>query len=154
MGVAVAVVVSLVLQIIAPQLSGTTSMLFGILICLVSFVLATVPVWHYTNTHQLTIPAGTGAGMGAITLIIAGVIGFALQYAIIAAGLIPDPQIAALDQMEASGMSQDQIDMAMRFSSPLFSLTFGLVISAVVGAIGGAIGAAIFKKGQPEPEGF
>lgn len=154
MGVAVAVIVSLLLQLIAAQLSGTTAMLLGIFICLVSFVLAAVPVWHYTNTHQLTIPAGTGAGIGAITLIIAGIIGFVLQYAIIAIGLIPDPQIAALDQMEASGMTQEQIEMALRFSSPLISATIGIVVSAVIGAIGGAIGAAMFKKGQPEPEGF
>ena len=70
MGIAIAVVVTLLIQILTQQLlTGMASSIMGIFGCLLSFALAAVPVWHYTETHKLTIPAGAGAGMGAITLI-------------------------------------------------------------------------------------
>ena len=122
----------------------------GILGCLIPFSSGLVAVWHYAATHNLTIPAGQGAGMGALAGFAGAVVATVLVLALISAGILPDPVEAARLQMEGQGMSDEQLDSAMamveRFSNPV-GLALGAVVGALFGAISGAIGAVIFKKG-------
>lgn len=149
LGAVVYAVVSVVLAVIGQaaglgNVGGAVLLLFS---CLIGLALGAMPVWHYTSTHQLTVPAGTGAGMGAGALAIGVIIAAILQFALVAAGVMTDPQELMMDQWEAQGMTQEQIEMAQTFSNPLISTAIGLVIGAVIGAVGGAIGASIFKRG-------
>ncbi len=127
----------------------------GLLGCLVLIASAMVAVWHYTSTHQLTIPGGTGASMGTLVGIIGAIIGGLIGYTLIQMGVLPDPAVAAAEQMRERGMSREQIEEAQEmteiFSSPIVFLLIGSVLGAIGGAIGGAVGAAMFKKGGPEP---
>jgi len=123
----------------------------GILGCLIPFSSGLVAVWHYTATHNLTIPAGQGAGMGALAGLGGAVVATIIVLALISAGILPDPVEAARLQMESQGMSDEQIDGAVAmvelFSNPVIDLAIGAVVGALFGAISGAIGAVIFKKG-------
>lgn len=111
-----------------------------------------IAVWHYTSTNGLTITGGEGAGMGAAAGAIAAILAGLIGYALVAAGLMPDPEVVMREMLE--GMPEDQRGMAERFGGfgmgPVGWL-INAVIYAVIGAIGGAIGAAIFKKGGATP---
>ncbi|MEM8559956.1 MAG: DUF4199 family protein [Bacteroidota bacterium] len=129
------------------------SFIAGLLSCVAILVGAMVGVWHFTNTHQLTISAGQGAGLGVSVGLVGALISGVLGLALIAAGVLPDPVEAAIEQARAMGQTEEQIDMARSmteiFAGPV-GIAFGLVIGALFGAAGGAIGAAIFKKGEPD----
>jgi hypothetical protein len=153
LGAVVYAIVSVVLAVLGQAMTlgtagGAILLLFS---CLFGLALGALPVWHYTSTHQLTIPAGTGAGMGAGALAIGVIIAAILQFALVAAGVMTDPQELMMDQWEAQGMTPEQIETAQAFSNPLISTAIGLVIGAIIGAVGGAIGAAMFKRGPEEP---
>ena len=149
-GVLAYVILSLLLQFFAAG-----GMMSGALGCLVILGSAMVGVWHYTSTNQLTIPAGEGAGIGALVGIGGALLAGALSLFLISAGAMPDPSDLALEQMRAQGLSDEQIEsqrgMVELFSSPLMVLLVGGVLGALVGAIGGAIGASVFKKGGAAP---
>ncbi|HYE96741.1 MAG TPA: DUF4199 family protein [Rubricoccaceae bacterium] len=149
LGALVSIVLSLLIQFLSANSPGNPVM--GILACLLIFVGPLVAVWHYTNTHNLTLKAGQGAGIGALTGVIAGIIGGIIGYALLAAGVFPDPMEAARVQLEQQGMSEEEIEQAMSiaqtFSNPAVTVVLGVVMGAIVGAIGGVIGAALFKKG-------
>jgi len=152
LGTAVYVVVSLILQFIGQGMGGgAATMVVGALGCLIALAIGAVPVWHYTSTHNLTVPAGTGAGMGAISLVLGAILLSLVTWLLVSAGVMPDPQEIALEQMEREGMPQEQIDLAMQFANPLISAAIGAVLGAILGAIGGAIGASMFKKGTEPP---
>jgi energy-converting hydrogenase Eha subunit A len=112
-----------------------------------------VAVWHYTSTNALTITGGEGAGMGAAAGAVAAILTGILSYALIAAGILPDPEVVMQEMLES--MPEDQRAMAERFggvgTGPV-GWIINAVIYAVIGAIGGAIGAALFKKGPITPE--
>lgn len=150
-GVLAYVFIGIVLQLVA----AGTGFLSSVLGCLVILGSAMVAVWHYTSTNGLTIPAGEGAGMGALVGLFGAVLAGLLTYLLISAGAMPDPADLALEQMRSQGMTDEQIEeargMAEMFSSPLMVLLVGGVIGALVGAIGGAIGASVFKKGGDAP---
>lgn len=142
-------VVNVVLSVIAQgaALGTAGGLVFALLGCLIALAIAALPVWHYTSMHNLTLRAGPGAGMGAMAIAIGVIIAAVLQYSLIAAGLLADPQEAMMDQWEAAGMGPDEIEMAQRLANPLITTAIGIVFGAVIGAVGGAIGASIFKKG-------
>lgn len=144
-------VVYIVLGLLVQFLFQGGGMVAGIISCLIPLSSGLVAVWHYTSTHSLTIPAGQGAGMGALAGLAGAVVAGAIGYALIAAGILPDPVEAARIQMESQGMSDEQIDGPMaiveRFSNPVIGLAIGAVIGSLLGAVSGAIGAVIFKKG-------
>ena len=145
-------VVYIVLGLLINFLFQGGGMVAGFLACLIPLSSGLVAVWHYTATHNLTIPGGQGAGMGALAGLAGAVVASAIAYALISAGVLPDPIEAARIQMEGQGMSDEQIDSAMamveRFSNPVIGLAIGAVVGTLLGAISGAIGAVIFKKGE------
>jgi len=149
---AVYVVLGLILSLfVQPGASPVMGMVMGLVGCLVMIGVGMLAVWHYTTNHALTVPGGTGAGMGAAAVALGVLIGAVVSYLLVTAGVIPDPQLAAIAELERQGMPDDQIEMVVRFSNPLISTSIGLVVGALMGAIGGAIGAAVFKRGGAEP---
>lgn len=124
----------------------------GAICCLGVIGAGLVAVWHYTSTNQLTITGGEGAGMGAAAGAVAAILTGVLSYALIAAGILPDPEVVMQEMLR--NMPEDQRAMAERFggfgTGPVGWL-INAVIYAVIGAIGGAVGAALFKKGGTEP---
>lgn len=157
LGALVYVVLGLIAQFIVYNSGLMGSPAGGVFMCLVAIVAPIVAVWHYTNTNSQTIPAGEGAGLGALAsatgAVIAGVLGLLLQQV----GLFPTvEQMMEIqrEQMLSQGMSPEQIDQATQmmgaFSNPLVGILIGLVIGAVVGAIAGAIAALVFKKGEED----
>lgn len=123
----------------------------GCIACLGYAAAGVVGVWHYTNTNELTIASGNGAGMGALAGVVAALIASLIGYVLMTMGLIPDMQ-QVLEQMSESGqMPDEQLEMMEGiFNSPLFfggMIVLSTILGAILGAIGGAIGASMFKKG-------
>lgn len=151
-GVAVSVVLGLVLGFIAANAGTVGASLAGCFSCVVALAAPMIAVWHYTNTHGVTLAAGQGAGIGAAVGAIGGLLSAIVQRLLITAGVFPDPVAQAREIYEAQGMSPEQIDQAMgmvqAMSGPVVGIVSALVIGALIGAIGGAIGAAIFKRGD------
>lgn len=115
-------------------------------------------VWHYTDTYQLTVAGGTGAGMGALAAVAAGIVDGVIGLIFQALGLVPSAEEAAqafLEGMQQAGSGEQAEAVRQLVESPLFLIAvFGiqLLIFAVLGAIGGAIGASLFKKeGEEDP---
>lgn len=129
----------------------------GCIACFLYFGAGLMAVWHYANTHGVTISGREGAGMGALAGIIAGTVAGLISLVLMAADLQPTFREAMEQQMEASGMDPAQMEqLEAMFESPLFILAvvvIGLTIDAIVGAIGGAVGASTFKKGPVESGG-
>ncbi|MDX1420087.1 MAG: hypothetical protein R3181_08980 [Rubricoccaceae bacterium] len=146
-GAAVYVAIALLISFL--QLTGVVGGLLG---CLVIFTAGLVAVWHYTSTHHLTIKAGEGAGMGALAGLLGAVVGGAISFALISAGILPDPIELTRQQMVNQGLSDAEMEqalaMAETFSSPIIGLAIGSVLGALFGAASGALGAALFKKGD------
>jgi hypothetical protein len=137
---------------VAAALFSLIPMAGSCLACIAYLCAGLLAVWHYTNTHQVTITGGQGAGIGALAGIVAMIVASILGYLFMAIGLAPNWQDMMMQQLEASGMDPEQQEqMAEFFSSPLVWVGFillGLVLYAIIGAIGGAIGASVFKKGR------
>ncbi len=157
LGALVSAVLGVVLSILAFQGGMAAQMLGSCALCLAAFAGPLVAVWHYTDTNDLTIPAGSGAGLGALTGVVGAVISWVLAFALRSIGLIPtvaEIQERQRDMFIERGMDPAQLDQAISSSSwmsgPIPELVMGIVVGAIVGAIGGAIGAAIFKKGPVE----
>ncbi len=133
--------------------------------CLVPIVGGLLAVWHYTTTHELTIPGGEGAKIGALTALFGNILSSILAVVLSFVGIGHNPfsskaaREAALRQLENQNIPPEAYDQALqqieRFTSPGFILLFaviGLIAYALVGAVGGAIGASIFKRGGEVPE--
>jgi hypothetical protein len=124
--------------------------------CIAIIAVPMVAVWHYTSTHQLTISAGSGAGLGAITGVAWGLLGYVVSLGLQALGVLPtQEEMIALqrEQMLSQGLTAEQIDGAMGFATAMtgpVGAIAGIVIGAVLGAIVGAIAATIFKKGEED----
>lgn len=151
-GALVATVALLISTAIADPTNPVGSIGSSAICCLGVIAAGLVAVWHFTSTNEITITGGEGAGMGAAAGALSAILTGLLTYALIAAGLLPDPEVVMQEMLET--MPEDQRAMAERFggvgSGPVGWL-INAVIYAVVGAIGGAIGAAIFKKGGAAP---
>lgn len=156
-GAAVAAVLSLVQLFIASGGGQAGQYLSGLICCLVAIGGAGVAVWHYTSTYRLTIPAGTGAGLGAMATGGGYLIAYAVGEILQAVGVLPSDEealAAAREQLVAQGtLSAEQIEQTLEISQ-MFTGVLGAVVSlillAVVGAVVGAIAAAIFKKGEAD----
>lgn len=150
-GIGTSVVLGLAFTFVSSTTGTIGQSLAGCLTCLVWLAAPMVAIWHYTSTYNLTIPAGQGAGMGAVVGAGGGGISAILQQVLVSVGVLPDPVQQAREIYEAQGMSAEQIDQTMSmvemFSGPVMGIVVALVIGALVGAIGGAIGASVFKKG-------
>lgn len=151
LGAVVAVVVGTLLNIVIANAGTTGLMIGGCTACLLIFIGPLVAVWHYTSTHSLTLTAGEGAGIGALTGVAGSALGWAVTYVLRLADVLPTAAEAQRQAAEAFGADPSQLpDQSGSFlSTPIGELLVGLVMGAILGAIGGAIGAAIFKKGDP-----
>ena len=123
----------------------------GCLACLAVIGAGVLAVWHYTDTYNLTITGGQGAGMGAlagvVALVVAGLIGFLFQ----AIGLTPGFTEAFQEGFRQGNADPEQAEQILELiTGPVGIITFivvGLILYAILGMIGGVIGASIFKKG-------
>ena len=131
----------------------------GCLGCLVILAGPAIAVWHYTSTYKVTMLAGPGAAMGAITGAIGALIGGLAQQALIALNVLPDVAEALAMQrnrMIAQGMDPAQVDQAMKMgesfsglsSNPVLGIAVGIVFGAALGALFGALATLVFKKGD------
>jgi hypothetical protein len=156
LGAAVAAVLTIANLFLATGGGQTGQYLAGLVCCLSAVAGAGVAVWHYTSTHNLTISAGTGAGLGALACaggyLIAYVVGEGLQ----AVGVLPsDAEVVerARQQLLDQGMDPAQVEQAMQFSeltTGVLGAVINVVVLAILGAVIGAIAAAVFKKGEPD----
>ena len=155
-GAAVAAVLAFIQGFLAVG-GGTSGQYLGsLLCCLVAAAGAGTAVWHYTTTHNLTIPAGTGAGLGAAAVsagyLVAYLIGVVLQ----AVGLRPSNAELleqGRQQMIDQGMDSALVDQGMgvaEMASGPLGAAITLLVMAVLGAIVGAIAASVFKRGTVE----
>lgn len=120
--------------------------------CLLAFAGPVVAVWHYTRTYRLTLAAGAGAGLGAITGVVGSVLSWAVTFGLRAADLLPSAMELQRRTQEVLGVDASQApDMSGSFfASPAGELVVGIVAGLIVGAIGGAIAASVFKKGEAD----
>lgn len=142
-------IVSLVLAL--PYLS-----LINCLCCAGAIIGGLVAVWHYTDTHKVTIETGQGALMGCIAAATGFFASIFVNYFLLAIGFGAGQEIMMDFMMENFGasMSPEQLEQfeAAAEQEPSFVGQFftGLiftVLGSIFGAVGGAIGAAVFKKG-------
>lgn len=145
--------------LVAGILSTSYLSLINILCCLGVIAGALVAVWHYTDSNELTIPTGTGAGLGAMAAIGGALIALVLNLVLIQVGIRHDVAVTEFmlnsfgdsmppEQVEAM---EAQIEAPFAFGPYMLNGLIGFAVSAVFGAIGGAIGAKVFKKGGDEP---
>lgn len=129
-------------------------------ICCIGVVIgAMVAVWHYTDAHRLTIPAGRGAVLGLQAGLIGAVIALVLNYVLIRMGIRHDHAMVDLilntlgDSLPPEQLDEmiEQRDAPVRLTPYLMQGSLGVLLSGGFGALGGAIGAALFKKGTTEP---
>lgn len=145
--------------LVAGILSTSYLSLLNLLCCLGVIAGALVAVWHYTDTNELTISTGKGAGMGALAAIGGGVIALITNLVLIQMDIRHDLamlefMINSLGDRMAPEMIEDmeaQLEAPFELGLYLFNALLGFAISAVFGAGGGAIGAKVFKKGGDEP---
>ena len=137
--------------------------LAGVICCLVALVAPMITIWHYTTTHSLTVPAGKGAGLGALTTGLGTLINVVVGLVLQAVGVLPnlgetlaEAREQAIEQSVAQGNSaedaQAAVDMMSFMFEPAFLYPLTILGAVLVGAIGGAIGAAVFKKGTADYE--
>jgi hypothetical protein len=140
-------------------LSASYLSLINMLCCFGVIAGALVAVWHYTDTNELTIMTGKGAGMGALVAIIGGLFALVINLALIQMGIRHDLAMVefmvssfgdSLPPEQIEGM-EAQLDAPFNVGLYLLNGLFGLFVSAIFGAGGGAIGAKVFKKGGDEP---
>ena len=79
LGVAVYAVFSLIIGFIAINGGQTAQYLVSALCCLAALLGPALTVWHYTSTNAVTVPAGTGAGLGAITILGGGLVNYVIS---------------------------------------------------------------------------
>lgn len=158
LGAALYTVLSLITGFIALNSGQVGQSLTGLLCCLVAIGSPMLAVWHYTNEYNLTIPAGPGAAMGALVVVIGGAISYGIQRILQATGAFPtDEEIMerTRDQLASQGMDAEQIEQIMGFaemSSGITGFLVNLVVAVVIGVVGGVLGAVIFKKGGTAEE--
>lgn len=127
--------------------------------CLGILAGALVAVWHYTDTHELTIPTGKGATMGIMAALFGLLISTVLNYVLVKAGINHETAFTEFilnmfgdsmppEQVEAMEAQMEQEKTALQY---LLGIGGGVIVSSIFGAIGGSIGAKMFKKGGDEP---
>lgn len=148
---------SIILGVAVATILSTSYLSFINFLCCAGMIAAgMVTVWHYTSTHNLTIPAGRGAVMGLIAAGIGSFLAIFLNFALIKLGIRADLAISqfVIDTFgenmppEALDDMREQMDKPVTFAGYFVNGLIGLVVSAIFGAIGGAIGASVFKKGR------
>ena len=153
LGVAVYAVFSLIIGFIAINGGQTAQYLVSALCCLAALLGPALTVWHYTSTNAVTVPAGTGAGLGAITILGGGLVNYVISRVLQMLDVYPtDAEMAerSRDQLIAQGLEPEAIESAMKMTEMMqgpIGVAATLVVLAVVGALAGAVAASVFKKG-------
>jgi hypothetical protein len=153
LGAAVYTVAALITGFVAIN-GGTVGGYLASALCCVSALLGPfVAVWHYTSTNRLTIPAGTGAGMGAAAIALGGIVSYLITLLLQAVNVYPsnaEMMERQREQLVAQGLEPEQIEQAMQMGEMFQGVAgaaINLVIAALIGAVAGAIAASVFKKG-------
>lgn len=122
--------------------------------CLVVVGAGIFSVWHYTDTHQVSITGGQGAILGLGAAALAAIVEAILRGVMAMIGLVPsmtEQQEAGLADLEGM-LDPEQMEAMEQFiNSPMFMVTVvgcSIVLYGIFGAIGGAIGAAVFSGGD------
>lgn len=153
LGAAVYTVASLIVGFIAVNGGQSGQYLSGALCCLFALLGPAITVWHYTSTNGVTIPPGTGAGLGAITIAAGYAVNYGITKLLQVANVYPsDAEMLERQrgQLVAQGLEPEAIDQAMQMGEMSSGIVGGLVtlvVLSVIGAIAGAIAASVFKKG-------
>lgn len=151
---------SIILGALVSGILSTSYLSYINLLCCMGVIAgALVTVWHYTDTNELTISGGKGAGMGTLAALGGGVISLVLNLILIKAGIRHDLAFSEFiinrmgDSMPPEQLEAMELAMEADFAIGPFLLNaiFGFALSAAFGAAGGAIGAKLFKKGGDEP---
>lgn len=123
-----------------------------------------VAIWAITSAIKVDrdqqlggfIGLGRCIGLGSLTGLVAGGIGavFMLLYTmVINPGFAEQMKEAMVTNFEEKGMSEEQIDMALKmssmFTSPPVMAIFQVIGGAIFGLIIGLIAGAIMKKDRP-----
>lgn len=156
-GAAVYAVVGALMTFVSISGGLATAALGGCGACLAAFAGPVVAVWHYVTTYRLTLPAGSGAGLGAITGLAGAVLSTVLTFVLRAINVFPTAAEAVEIQrrlMIEAGLDAAQVDAQLAagqaMSGPVFEIGVAVVSGLVIGAIGGAIAAAVIKRGEAE----
>lgn len=147
---------------VAAVLSTSYLGLINCFCCAGVVIAGIVTVWHYTDTNQVTVPAGRGAMMGLSAAAIGSFVAVLLNFVLIKMGVRADLMIQQMiidnfgDMMPPEQIDQmrDQMERPITFLSHFLSGLVGVLVSAIFGAVGGAIGASIFKKGRDADPDF
>jgi hypothetical protein len=147
---------------VAAVLSTSYLGLINCLCCAGVVIAGILTVWHYTDTNQVTVPAGRGAMMGLAAAALGAFVAIFLNFVLIKMGVRADLMIQQLiidrfgDAIPPEQVDQmrDQMERPVTFVSHLLSGLIGVLVSAIFGAVGGAIGASIFKKGSEPADDF
>lgn len=156
LGAAVYTVAGLITAFVALGAGASGQYLVGVLCCVSALLGPFVAVWHYTTTNELTIPAGQGAGIGAVTIVLGGVVSYAITLVLQTVGAYPsDAELLERqrDQLVAQGLEPEQIEQALQMGEMFQGaggVAINLVVAALIGAIAGAVAASVFKKGRAD----
>ena len=162
LGALVTALLSALLAFFTQSTGQGVAMALGVVACcLPAFAGAFLSVWNFTDRYQVTLGTGEGARLGAWTGAFGGLLSTVLTFLLRVVGIFPsaEEQVQiARERMMDQGMSEQQMDQALRMTesmtSPtaqvLFSIAF-IFVAALLGAGAGAVGSAVFKKGGPEP---
>lgn len=153
LGAAVYAVASLIVGFFALNATGSGQYLTGLFCCLAAIAGPAVAVWHYATTYEATLPAGTGAGLGAAAIVGGGIVSYAITKLLQVVNVYPsDAEIMERqrDQLIAQGLEPEMIEQSMAMGEMFQGVggfLINLVVAAIIGAIAGAVAASVFKRG-------
>ena len=149
-GAAAAILITL-LQVLQTSVHDA----FGLLACLSYVTCGMIAVWHYTQEYSITLTGRQGVKLGAYSGVFTAIVVTALNYLLIALGVLPSKEEAldeAMAEVEAAGgAGAEWVAGFIEFMYGVGGLLLGLFLGVVLGLVGGAIGRAIWKKGEDSP---
>ena len=159
-GAAVSVALGLAGALLVSRLSLSGQMAVGTATCLLAFAGPFLAVRHYVRASGQPMAVGPGAGLGAVTGVVGGLLTAALQQLLVALDVLPDAAeaiAAQREQLVAAGMPPEQIAEILRIAeasataaTPFLSVALNGVTGLLVGALGGALAAALVKGTRRE----
>ena len=133
--------------------SFTLGQAVGSFACLLAAIGGFIATRHYAKEYDITFPIGKGAVIGLLTGVFAMVVSTAITW-IWTSFVDPDINQAVYDwsiaNLEAQGMTDDQLEMAKGFipepGISVFTIGIGLVMLGILNTISGLIGAKVFAS--------
>ncbi len=118
-------------------------LLVSCLSCFISPTAGLLAVWHYVETHQVTIPGRQGAGLGFLAGVTAVILSDLLSGLLNWMGLLPDIR-------ELVGTGRPAFNPSWYLK--VFAQVVTIALYGLFGLIGGVLGAAFFKKGSSQTD--